>query len=84
MGYWKMQKLAFISQVEYVTIELSAGSNGIELARHILEHAETLEEMVIRYLPHQSNVKRKLKKSKTMSNATVTFEEYQRSVHPLG
>ncbi|KAK9921918.1 hypothetical protein M0R45_030411 [Rubus argutus] len=76
MEYWKMQNLAFISQVEEVIIELSARSNGIELARHILEHAETLEEMVIRYLPEQSNLIGILQESKMISNPLVTFEEY--------
>ncbi|KAL6133612.1 hypothetical protein ACLB2K_065846 [Fragaria x ananassa] len=46
--YWKKQNLDFISQVEEVTIELSAGSNGIEFARYVLEHAKSLEKMVIR------------------------------------
>lgn len=75
MEHWKMQNLDFISQVEDVTIELSAGSNGIEFARYILEHAETLEKMVIRYLPEQSNVLGKLKESKMISNPLVTFDE---------
>ncbi|XP_004303554.1 PREDICTED: uncharacterized protein LOC101303343 [Fragaria vesca subsp. vesca] len=61
MEYWKMQNLGFVSQVEYVTIELSAEFNGIELARYILEHAESLEKMVIRYLAEQSNDIGKLK-----------------------
>ncbi|KAL6141734.1 hypothetical protein ACLB2K_060021 [Fragaria x ananassa] len=80
MKYWKMQNLGFISQVEDVTIELSAGFNGIELARYILEHAESLEKMVIRYLAEQSNDIGKLKETKMVSNPLVTFEEYERSI----
>ncbi|PRQ43965.1 putative F-box domain, leucine-rich repeat domain, L domain-containing protein [Rosa chinensis] len=80
MEYWKMQNLDFVSQVEDVTIELSAGFNGIELARYILEHAESLEKMVIRYLAEQSNAIGKLKESKMISNPLVTFEEYDSSV----
>ncbi|KAL6138359.1 hypothetical protein ACLB2K_063642 [Fragaria x ananassa] len=72
-----MQNLGFVSQVEYVTIELGAGFNGIELKRYILEHAESLEKMVIRYLAKQSNDVGKLKECKMISNPSVTFEEYE-------
>ncbi|PRQ43967.1 hypothetical protein RchiOBHm_Chr3g0474021 [Rosa chinensis] len=83
MEYWKKQNLDFISQVQDVTIELSAGFNGIELARYVLEHAESLEKMVIRYLTRESNVRRKLKNSNMISNAAVTFEKYESSVNPF-
>lgn len=42
-----MQNLAFIDQLKTVTIELCSGSNGIELAKYVLE----LQEMVILLLP---------------------------------
>ncbi|CAN6719681.1 unnamed protein product [Malus baccata var. baccata] len=73
--YWKLQNLDFVNQLEEVSIELSDGSNGIELARYILEHAETLENMVIVYLPQQSDVIENIKKSKKISKAAVTFKE---------
>ncbi|KAL6138357.1 hypothetical protein ACLB2K_063640 [Fragaria x ananassa] len=79
--YWKKQNLDFISQV--VTIELSAGPNGIEFARYVLEHAKSLEKMVIRYLTRESCVKKKLRKSCMISNAAVTFKKYRASVDPL-
>lgn len=56
MRYWKRQNLAFVYQLEDINIELSNGSNGIELAQYILKHAKSLEEMDIIYLPGQSNV----------------------------
>ena len=74
-----MQNLKFVSQVENVTIELSAGFIGVEFARYILEHAENLDKMVIRYLPEQSNVIEKIKESKMISSPSLIFKEYERS-----
>ncbi|KAH0981910.1 hypothetical protein GBA52_009087 [Prunus armeniaca] len=47
MGYWKLQNFAFIYHLVEVTIELSNGSNEIEFARYILEHAVNLKKIVI-------------------------------------
>ncbi|KAM1038136.1 hypothetical protein ACFX13_033593 [Malus domestica] len=47
MEYWKLQNLAFILQLEEVTIENSHGSNDIEFARYVLENAQNLKKMVI-------------------------------------
>ncbi|PRQ43975.1 putative F-box domain, FBD domain, leucine-rich repeat domain, L domain-containing protein [Rosa chinensis] len=76
MGYWEQQNLGFIYKLKEVTIELSNGSNGMELARYILEHAQCLEKMVVVYLPHQCDiVKRMLDRSKMISSGTVVFKE---------
>lgn len=75
MEYWKLQDLECIHQLEEVTIEVSDESNVIELARYLLEHAESLEKMVILYLPEQSDVVQQLNESKRMSKATVIFQE---------
>lgn len=45
-----------------MTIELSGGSNGFELARYMLKYAQNLEKMVVVYLARQSKAIRKLKK----------------------
>ncbi|KAL6145559.1 hypothetical protein ACLB2K_056245 [Fragaria x ananassa] len=71
--YWKKQNLNFISEVEEVTIELSAGSNGIEFARYVLEHAKSLEKMVIRIL---SNSVKKIV-VRLQSEDLLVFESYQ-------
>ncbi|KAM1798844.1 uncharacterized protein LOC126617895 [Malus sylvestris] len=47
--YWKLQNLAFIYQLKEVSIENSYGSNEIEFARYILDHARNLRKMVIAY-----------------------------------
>ncbi|XP_050116850.1 uncharacterized protein LOC126594537 isoform X2 [Malus sylvestris] len=47
LDYWKMQNLAFVDQLKEVTIEHSHGSNEIEFARYILEHAQNLKKMII-------------------------------------
>lgn len=76
MGYWEQQNLGFIYKLKEVTIELSDGSNGMELARYILEHAQCLEKMVVVYLPHQCDiVKRMLDGSKMISSGIVVFKE---------
>ncbi|PRQ43983.1 putative F-box domain, leucine-rich repeat domain, L domain-containing protein [Rosa chinensis] len=76
MEYWKQQNFGFILELNEVTIELSRGLNGIEIARYMLEHAQNLKKMVIVCLPQQSGfVKRMLDKSKMISNGTVVFKE---------
>ncbi|XP_062003783.1 uncharacterized protein LOC133721238 isoform X2 [Rosa rugosa] len=76
MEHWKQQNFGFILELNEVTIELSRGLNGIELARYMLEHAQNLKKMVIVCLPLQSGfVKRLLDKSKMISNGTVVFKE---------
>lgn len=76
MEYWKQQNFGFILELNEVTIELSKGVNGIELARYMLEHAQNLKKMVIVCLQQQSGlVKRMLDKSKMISNGTVVFKE---------
>ncbi|TQD91807.1 hypothetical protein C1H46_022649 [Malus baccata] len=53
MKYWKSQNLPFISQLKEVPIELSrfsCGSNPVEFSRFILEHARSLEKMVINFI----------------------------------
>ncbi|XP_062006658.1 uncharacterized protein LOC133723809 [Rosa rugosa] len=77
MGYWKLQYTAFIYQLKEVTIELSHGSNGIQFARYILEHAQNLNKMTLVHSPQQSNAMSKLKKSKMASNITLDFQEDQ-------
>ncbi|KAM1208069.1 hypothetical protein ACFX2J_013779 [Malus domestica] len=76
MGYWRLQNFPFIHQLKEVTIELSNGSNGVQFAKYILEHAGNLKEMKIVYSLEQSKAIAKLKKSKRASKiATVVFEE---------
>ncbi|XP_062003516.1 putative F-box/FBD/LRR-repeat protein At4g03220 [Rosa rugosa] len=77
MGFWKVQSLDFVHQLREVTIELSSGSNGIEFARYILEHAQNLNKMTIVHSPHQSNAIRALKKSNMAANAKVAYLEDQ-------
>lgn len=81
MGYWKLQDRALFDQLKEFTMELWEGSNGIELARYIMEHAQDLEKMVIVHLPRHSDVERELSKSKMISNATLVFVPYY-SVFP--
>ncbi|XP_050379617.1 putative F-box/LRR-repeat protein At3g58880 [Argentina anserina] len=78
MGYWKLQNIAFINQLKEITIELCCGSNGIEFATYILEHAQNLNKMTIVHSPQQSIAMSKLKKSKMTSNITLDFQEDQR------
>lgn len=47
MEFWKLQNLAFIYTLKWVTMELSDESNEIELARYMLDHALCLKRMVI-------------------------------------
>ena len=76
MEYWKLQNLAFINQLVVVSIELCNGSNGIDLARYILECAPNLLHMFIIYPTLVSEmVTRKLKESKIVSGAKVVYHE---------
>ncbi|XP_050122415.1 putative F-box/FBD/LRR-repeat protein At5g44950 isoform X4 [Malus sylvestris] len=77
MGYWGLQNLSFIHQLKEVTIELCDGSNGIQFAKYILEHAQNLKKVKIVHSPWQCNDIAEVKKSKMASNiATVVSEEY--------
>lgn len=75
--YWKSQNLDFVNQLKEVTIELSNGNNGWQLARFILEHAQLLKKMTIFYIPGKSHVIDKVKNSKVVSSATIDFHERQ-------
>ncbi|XP_068308740.1 uncharacterized protein [Pyrus communis] len=74
--YWERQHLEFVSQLKYVTIELTNGSNGFVLAKYLLERAQNLEEMLVICLPNQWNFTRKLRSSRIISsNAAVGYLE---------
>lgn len=75
MDYWKKQDLAFIHKLKVVAMELSQGSNGIELAKYILGNAPILKKVTIYYSAKQRSVVRKLKRMKWVSNAIVVFEK---------
>ncbi|PRQ44089.1 putative F-box domain, FBD domain, leucine-rich repeat domain, L domain-containing protein [Rosa chinensis] len=78
VAYWKLLDLAFVHQLEEVTIELPNGSNGIELASYLLEHAKSLKKMVIVHSPQQSSVERKLHITYKKSNLRAVLEEDQK------
>ncbi|VVA26278.1 PREDICTED: F-box/LRR-repeat [Prunus dulcis] len=76
MGYWKLENLAFIHELKYFTIELSDGSNGVKLAKYILEWAPKLKSVVLICSPQNlEEVKRKLAKCKMISKAAIFFKE---------
>ncbi|XP_020421496.1 uncharacterized protein LOC109949755 [Prunus persica] len=76
MGYWKLENLAFIHELKYFTIELSEGSNGVKLAKYILEWAAKLKSVVVICSPQNlEEVKRKLAKCKMISKAAIFFKE---------
>ncbi|KAL6273424.1 hypothetical protein ACE6H2_024116 [Prunus campanulata] len=75
MGYWRLQNLSFIHQLKEVTIELSIGSNGIQFAKYVLEHAQNLKKMTVFHAPQQSKAVRKITKSKIASSAKLVFLE---------
>lgn len=77
MGYWKLQNFAFIYHLVEVTIELSNGSNEIEFARYILEHAVNLKKIVILFQSRsqQSNdVLGKVSKCKMISTPIIVIQ----------
>lgn len=78
MAYWKLLNLAFVDQLEEVTIELPNGSNRIELAIYMLKHAKSLKKMVIVHSPEQSSVARKLLKTYRKSNVRIVLENDQK------
>lgn len=51
------------------------GSNAVEFARYVLEHAQKLKKMRIVHTAEQSKVLRRVKESKKISDATLVFEE---------
>ncbi|CAL2268975.1 unnamed protein product [Prunus armeniaca] len=76
MGYWKLESLAFIHELKYCMIELSDGSNGVKLAKYILEWAPKLKNVVMICSPQNlEEVKRKLAKCKMISKAAIFFKE---------
>ncbi|VVA18104.1 PREDICTED: F-box/LRR-repeat [Prunus dulcis] len=54
MGYCRLQNIYFIHQLKEVTIELSIGSNGIQFAKYVLEHAQNLKKITVFHSPQQS------------------------------
>ncbi|XP_048434420.1 putative FBD-associated F-box protein At5g53635 [Pyrus x bretschneideri] len=74
MGYWKLQNLAFISEIQEVALQLYHGSNAVEFARYILEHAPNLGKMAIYHFPDQLDAVLKLQ-STMISSAPVSFHE---------
>lgn len=73
-----MQNFAFIHQLKEVSIELSHGTNGVELIRYILEYAQNLETMLIIHLPqYLDELLTKLDKTNNISNAMISFKESQ-------
>ncbi|KAL6144529.1 hypothetical protein ACLB2K_055221 [Fragaria x ananassa] len=54
--YWELEGLEFVSKLEEVTIELTTGSNGFELASYMLEHARKLKMMFVIITPDQSSL----------------------------
>ncbi|XP_018505980.2 putative F-box protein At3g58860 [Pyrus x bretschneideri] len=75
--YWKLQNLAFIHQLKEVSIENSYGSNEIEFARYILEHAQNLKKMVIVHRDQNapSKVSGMMSKSKMISAASLLIRQ---------
>nr|XP_004305331.2 PREDICTED: F-box/LRR-repeat protein At5g02910-like [Fragaria vesca subsp. vesca] len=53
-SYWSSQNLACIDQLKEVRLELSNGTNELDLACYILENAKNLKKMVIIHTYHQS------------------------------
>ncbi|KAM2015409.1 hypothetical protein FF2_045144 [Malus domestica] len=74
MGYWKLQNLAFISEIQDAALQLYHGSNAVEFARYILEHAPNLGKMAIYHFPDQLDAVLKLQ-STMISSAPVSFHE---------
>jgi uncharacterized membrane protein YsdA (DUF1294 family) len=73
-GYWAFQGLDFISRLKKVTIELTYGWNGFELARFMYEHAPNLKNMFVITLPNQASMMRgELWRANRISNARVVF-----------
>lgn len=76
-----MQNFGFIHQLKEVSIELSHGTNGVELIRYILEYAQNLETMLIIHSPqHLDELVTKLDETKKISNAKIFFKESRKSV----
>lgn len=74
-----MQNFSFIHQLKEVSIELSHGTNGVELIRYILEYAQNLETMLIIHLPqYLDTLSTKLDETKTISKARIRFKESQK------
>ncbi|XP_062005764.1 F-box/FBD/LRR-repeat protein At1g78750-like [Rosa rugosa] len=72
-GYWELQGLDFVSKLEEVTIELTTGSNGFELARYMLGHGGNLKKMFVITTPDQSSLVPEIRRTNRTSNARVVF-----------
>ncbi|KAL6145300.1 hypothetical protein ACLB2K_055988 [Fragaria x ananassa] len=77
-GYWELQRFDFVRKLEQVTMELTSGSNGYELAKYLLEHACNLKMMLVITTPDQSSLVPEISRSNRTSNATVDILEKRR------
>ncbi|BFG32802.1 hypothetical protein CerSpe_190760 [Prunus speciosa] len=73
--YWKSLNLAFVHKLEELDIHMLIGSNAVEFAKYVLEHAQKLKKMRIVHTAEQSKVLRRVNESKKISDATLVFEE---------
>ncbi|KAK9921278.1 hypothetical protein M0R45_029796 [Rubus argutus] len=78
MEFWKVQNLAFIDKIKEVTLDICHGSNVLEFARYILEHAQNLEKVVLYHFPDQCDNVKKLQ-SQMISNPIVLLHQEERS-----
>ncbi|KAK9921292.1 hypothetical protein M0R45_029809 [Rubus argutus] len=74
MEFWKVQNLAFIDKIKEVTLDICHGSNVLEFARYILEHAQNLEKVVLYHFPDQCDDVKKLQ-SQMISNPIVLLHQ---------
>ena len=73
-----MQNLAFIDKIKVVILDIFHGSNVLEFARYILEHAQNLEKVVLYHFPDQCDDVKKLQ-SQMISNPIVLLHQEERS-----
>ncbi|KAL6133873.1 hypothetical protein ACLB2K_066106 [Fragaria x ananassa] len=69
-GYWELQRFDFVGNLEQVTMELTSGSNGYELAKYLLEHACSLKMMWVITTPDQSSLVPEIRRRNRTSNTT--------------
>ncbi|RXH93743.1 hypothetical protein DVH24_014319, partial [Malus domestica] len=76
-AYWKLQNLPCNHQLKELSIKNSYGSNEIEFARYILEHAQNLRKMVIVHcdVGAPSKVAAMVSRSKMISSALVLIQQ---------
>lgn len=75
-----MQNLAFVHQLEEVTIGHCEGSNQTDFARYVLEHAQNLKKMVfpvtgVRYQSKAEAEIVRMSRSKMISTSTVIIRK---------